>query len=696
MKMSMFKLITGYILVMLVSFIAIVPIYKTSVEAVRQNALADLVSAAEIGAGILDKEFEYLQNTANNIASDAEFIHISALSQQEAGACVWQLNRLQQKFLIYSLPFETTRYAHIAFQNTPFILTARRVFLSDQDFYGDFFQQEGQTREQWRQTLLDSRRITAAQVHISTYEYGEQTYLMYHFPLPYGTSRNKIFFTAYLDLEAFTSQHMPPALMEHGRILLTGNDTVLFDSADNQEASPLPHGVSLEENQLTWVQTGSGKQALLKLPLARGMFCMIIQIDEAALTVQERSVRTLMITYVLCTVLAGIALSILFSYLHTQQMRSTLAQLTFAHLLQGLITTRNEYREAAACLKRFPTRYRIVLLHFSYNEPGRSAGAGPFYAELDALIRAALSNAVYTSYIDCSVMAVLLNEEQESGVNLTQALTALQGKLPLNVQEGALFGISLLHRGMKEAAPAYNEAKLAVKQAELGGSSAIHFYTESQRPAAALGVEQIQKLSSLILAGEAEEAIHFLQGCLKETASDYRLPLYQLTGLLVNLRGKLPFPVGAALSEGPDFTLPYPIQLKKLTAVIREIAGQIRQKKQNGYERLKSEILSYIKSNYADSQLSAGALSLHFGINEKYISNFIKEQTGKSYYEYLEYVRLSQAARLLKNAGLPILEVARQCGFHSQNTFYKAFRRAYGVAPSVYRESHPADSDTMP
>ncbi len=70
--------------------------------------------------------------------------------------------------------------------------------------------------------------------------------------------------------------------------------------------------------------------------------------------------------------------------------------------------------------------------------------------------------------------------------------------------------------------------------------------------------------------------------------------------------------------------------------------------------------------------------------------DFLKDQTGKSFTEYVEELRLSRAMELLRGSELGITEISVQCGFSTQNTFYKAFRRRFGISPSAVRRGDNA------
>jgi AraC-like DNA-binding protein len=59
--------------------------------------------------------------------------------------------------------------------------------------------------------------------------------------------------------------------------------------------------------------------------------------------------------------------------------------------------------------------------------------------------------------------------------------------------------------------------------------------------------------------------------------------------------------------------------------------------------------------------------------------------TGQSPLAYLTAWRMAVAARLLRDGGEPLREVARQVGYESEFAFARAFKRVMGVAPGRYR-----------
>ena len=65
----------------------------------------------------------------------------------------------------------------------------------------------------------------------------------------------------------------------------------------------------------------------------------------------------------------------------------------------------------------------------------------------------------------------------------------------------------------------------------------------------------------------------------------------------------------------------------------------------------------------------------------------IKEKTGVNFSTYLENIRMSEAARMIKETDISLNELYISVGYNNANTFRRAFKKIYGVTPSSMREN---------
>lgn len=90
---------------------------------------------------------------------------------------------------------------------------------------------------------------------------------------------------------------------------------------------------------------------------------------------------------------------------------------------------------------------------------------------------------------------------------------------------------------------------------------------------------------------------------------------------------------------------------------------------------LSATIEKYIKENYKDPSLGLNKISDEFQISESYFSHMFKEKTGVNFSTYLENIRMTEAARLIKETDISLNELYIAVGYNNSNTFRRASRR---------------------
>ena len=74
-------------------------------------------------------------------------------------------------------------------------------------------------------------------------------------------------------------------------------------------------------------------------------------------------------------------------------------------------------------------------------------------------------------------------------------------------------------------------------------------------------------------------------------------------------------------------------------------------------------------------------------VNDRLLTEAIKERTGLTTIEYINMCRLDYSRQLLSsNSELTVKEIADMCGFGTPRTFQRLFREKYGMPPSHYRK----------
>ena len=73
------------------------------------------------------------------------------------------------------------------------------------------------------------------------------------------------------------------------------------------------------------------------------------------------------------------------------------------------------------------------------------------------------------------------------------------------------------------------------------------------------------------------------------------------------------------------------------------------------------------------------------GLSTTYLSKKFKKATGMSFAEYINFIRITQAQRMLITTDDSITKIATDCGFNSSNYFKDCFKKTYGTSPRTFR-----------
>ena len=95
-------------------------------------------------------------------------------------------------------------------------------------------------------------------------------------------------------------------------------------------------------------------------------------------------------------------------------------------------------------------------------------------------------------------------------------------------------------------------------------------------------------------------------------------------------------------------------------------------------------VAKYISENYMN-RITLDALSESAGYDKYYICKLIRSALNITFTDYLCYVRLRCAERLLVSTDMPISQIVYQTGFSTPQNFFKVFKAMYGYTPHKYK-----------
>lgn len=103
-----------------------------------------------------------------------------------------------------------------------------------------------------------------------------------------------------------------------------------------------------------------------------------------------------------------------------------------------------------------------------------------------------------------------------------------------------------------------------------------------------------------------------------------------------------------------------------------------------GKTSVAEKVTAYIET-HLERELSLEEIAGELHYSKYYMAREFRKSTGITLHKYIQGRRLEEAARKLAQTEQPILEIAFDAGYGSQQAFTQAFRVEYLCTPQEYR-----------
>ncbi|MBQ7900671.1 MAG: helix-turn-helix domain-containing protein [Clostridia bacterium] len=99
--------------------------------------------------------------------------------------------------------------------------------------------------------------------------------------------------------------------------------------------------------------------------------------------------------------------------------------------------------------------------------------------------------------------------------------------------------------------------------------------------------------------------------------------------------------------------------------------------------------MEYAQKNYATA--TAADAAQYCGLSYSYFSRVFKRYMKSSFNEYLNYIRITEAKRMLVCSDMDITKIAMETGFATTSYFIERFKRECGATPKHFRKQFNND-----
>lgn len=111
------------------------------------------------------------------------------------------------------------------------------------------------------------------------------------------------------------------------------------------------------------------------------------------------------------------------------------------------------------------------------------------------------------------------------------------------------------------------------------------------------------------------------------------------------------------------------------------------------------EAVSFIDCNYS-AEIRLSKLASQANLSERQFSRLFRHQTGMSFTEYLQNIRMEAACGKLTTTNMSVGEICVAVGYSDLKFFHRLFKKKTGVTPREFREAFyctiPHQSDPIP
>ena len=104
--------------------------------------------------------------------------------------------------------------------------------------------------------------------------------------------------------------------------------------------------------------------------------------------------------------------------------------------------------------------------------------------------------------------------------------------------------------------------------------------------------------------------------------------------------------------------------------------------------KFNDEIIKYVESGFLNIKgpPSVNYIAARLNISPGYLTDILKQESGKTALEHIHIYLISEAKHLLKGENQSISEIAYALGFENLSYFSRLFKKEVGISPNVFKK----------
>ena len=749
------RFLVSYLLVLMFMVIPLIPIYRIMVNSVSEKAITETNHRLDNGIESLNSSIVSINHAVYNLLSNADIRSIINVS--ELGAVDYYYMTKAQKQLRAAIePYQIVYNSMLLTKNNNIAITLDRIYDERDGLYNDYIRYEGLSQEKWLDlSINDCQNKTFMQETVVNF-HGQPPKEVLTYFLAYNSKKASGYdctFSILIDKEDILRLLTTSEAYANGWLYIQNmNGDIIL--RHHYSGDP----ITVHKDNKSFVEEINGEETTVFYRDAFDTgIRIVLGVPASSYASDVNKAKSIVIICFLLTFLVGLVLSLLMSYYNSkpilkivslidrkglnssgnsgeydrilsaieslfqskealfQQLENNRNSMTaglFERLLHSAIYIESELDVINKYINFLPESYALLNIRIGNLNNAKNMlnidahDTDVFRTVLAAFLR---ENCFVTEFIHITgdsniIVLVETIPESNSLKAVSKKIEEVQKQIFSDFKLVTFCGISNIHKDYFELAQAFTESEKALN-CIIGTpfvSRILYSEINSGQFDMWLDINENTRLFQMLIAGDKEKVVELLAVIFERNSNRILSNVWSAKQLYYTLRGIL---ISASRETGHDTainSLPnYKADISVtenfdiITDQMTEFCEIVQARHRSRNLDLKNSIIEYINNNYADVDLYAKTLSEIFNVSEKYMYSLVKERTGMSLSSYVEKVRLEQAILKMMNTDLSIADIATSCGFISQNTFYKAFKRVYAVSPRTWRTINQNRNDSM-
>ena len=197
-----------------------------------------------------------------------------------------------------------------------------------------------------------------------------------------------------------------------------------------------------------------------------------------------------------------------------------------------------------------------------------------------------------------------------------------------------------------------------------------------------------ERLYSRVIAVNREQALEVLEDIGKQLNNQNRHEVfYNVRFFLLNAAEEFGMDgINHILPRYEEKLLPVE-NFAKMKGFMNAILEFRLEKEEQSHADRRRQIVEYIRDGASEPDMCVQKVAEEFGMSERYLYDIVRGECGMSFSEYLTQTRMQKAKELLYTSTMTVNEISAACGYDVPSTFYRVFKKFYGVSPKQYVEN---------